>query len=401
MASTSGSSFSAARSSAFEEELKRLIFPVVALAAVLAGGATRIVQDQCGPFTDVTPGFCPYVLELYYLGVTAGTSATTFSPDDPLTRGQGSVFVAKGLNQALARSSRRAALGQWWTPQTTQAVALTPIGNEPLSCASDGADVWVPNDVGVSRIRASDGRVLETWNGLSATNLLVAMGRIFLVVRNHPNSVLAMIDPSQPAGTATVLTQNLGEASGGMAFDGSRIWTADGGDFVGTGSVSIVTPGTWAVTTVPGFGTMSGIVFDGSNMWATNNSGGTLLKLDANGAVLQTVVAGRKPAILTYDGENLWVPNAGDDSVSVIRASTGEVIGTLTGNGLSNPLAAAFDGQRILVNNFTGDSVSLWRAADLMPLGSISTGAGAPPSSACSDGINFWVPIFNGSLARF
>ena len=45
----------------------------VVLAAVLAGGAVRVVQDQCGPFTDVTPGFCPFVLELYYLGITAGT----------------------------------------------------------------------------------------------------------------------------------------------------------------------------------------------------------------------------------------------------------------------------------------------------------------------------------------
>ena len=85
-----------------------LLLGTLALCAVLAGGATRVVQDQCGPFTDVTPAFCPYILELYYLGVTAGTSATTFSPDDPLTRGQGSVFVAKGLNQALARSCARA-----------------------------------------------------------------------------------------------------------------------------------------------------------------------------------------------------------------------------------------------------------------------------------------------------
>src|SRR5262249_2848127 len=60
--------------------MKRLLAVVVAFAAVLAGGAVRIVQDQCGPFTDVTPAFCPYVLELYYLGITAGTSATTFSP---------------------------------------------------------------------------------------------------------------------------------------------------------------------------------------------------------------------------------------------------------------------------------------------------------------------------------
>ena len=81
--------------------MKRLLVLPLALTAALAGGAVRIVQDQCGPFTDVTPAFCPFVSELYYLGITAGTSATTFSPDDPLTRGQAAVFVAKGLNQSL------------------------------------------------------------------------------------------------------------------------------------------------------------------------------------------------------------------------------------------------------------------------------------------------------------
>src|SRR5215471_1012837 len=126
--------------------MKRVVAAILfALGALLAGGTVRVVQDQCGPFTDVTPAFCPYVLELYYLGVTAGTSATTFSPDDPLTRGQGAVFVAKGLNQALARSSRRAALGQWWTttPHWDIGLGLTTVGNGPFQCASDGQDVWV------------------------------------------------------------------------------------------------------------------------------------------------------------------------------------------------------------------------------------------------------------------
>src|SRR5215471_3281438 len=146
--------------------MKRLLILPVVLAALLAGGAVRIVQDQCGPFTDVTPAFCPYVLELYYLGVTVGTSATTFSPDDPLTRGQGAVFVAKGLDQSLARSSRRAALGQWWTttPQFGLGLGVTPIGPAPFLCMSDGTDVWavssVPETSGsFSRVRASDGRL--------------------------------------------------------------------------------------------------------------------------------------------------------------------------------------------------------------------------------------------------
>lgn len=128
--------------------MKRLLIIPVALAAVLAGGATRVVEGTCGPFTDVTPSFCPFVLELYYLGITVGTSATTFSPDDPLTRGQAAVFVSKGINQALARSSRRAALGQWWTttPHWDIGLGTTTVDNDPEGLQSDGVDIWVANE---------------------------------------------------------------------------------------------------------------------------------------------------------------------------------------------------------------------------------------------------------------
>jgi S-layer family protein len=91
--------------------VRRLAFLSLALCALLAGGATRVVQDVCGPFADVPPTLCPYVGEMYYLGITAGTSPTTYSPDNPVTRGQAAVFESKGINQAIARSSRRAALG--------------------------------------------------------------------------------------------------------------------------------------------------------------------------------------------------------------------------------------------------------------------------------------------------
>src|SRR4030088_127538 len=113
--------------------MRKAYFAPLALTAVLAGGAVRMGEDQCGPFTDVTPGFCPYVLELYYLGITVGTSATTFSPNDPLTRGQAAVVVSKGLNQSLARSHRRAALGQWWTttPHWDLGLGITQVDNDP------------------------------------------------------------------------------------------------------------------------------------------------------------------------------------------------------------------------------------------------------------------------------
>lgn len=387
---------------------QRLGFTSLALAALLAGGATRIVQDQCGPFTDVTPAFCPFVTELYYLGITAGTSPTTFSPDDPLTRGQGAVFVAKGLNQSLARSSRRAALGQWWTtvPQYALGLGVTSVGPSPFLCATDGTDVWVASSVpetssSVSRVRASDGRLLETWtDAIGADGIFAAMGRIFITGTAVTGQNLYMIDPSQPAGSVTTVASNLGNNPLGIAFDGSRLWTAN------LGSVSIVTPNStppWTVTNVTnGFATLVGALFDGTNVWVTDYASGTLLRLDTNGAILQTVFVGTQPEYPAFDGANLWVPNFGSDSVSVVQAATGTVLATLTQNPGSKPVAAAFDGQRVLITNYGDSSVSIWKAADFTPLGTFPTGTMTSPIGACSDGLDFWV-VLNGphQLARF
>jgi DNA-binding beta-propeller fold protein YncE len=127
------------------------------------------------------------------------------------------------------------------------------------------------------------------------------------------------------------------------------------------------------------------------------------LKLDSGGSVLQTVTVGSHPAIPLFDGANIWVPNQSSNSVCVVRASTGLVLATLTGNGLSTPTATAFDGQRVLVTNQGGsNSVSLWKAADLTTIGSFSTGSGSIPAGAASDGVNFWVSLGGlGKLARF
>ena len=80
----------------------------------------------------------------------------------------------------------------------------------------------------------------------------------------------------------------------------------------------------------------------------------------------------------------------------VVRASTGAVLQTLTGNGLNIPLEASFDGQRVLVTNNNGDSVSLWKATDLTPLGTFGRGnltGVLGLYGACSDGLNFWVTL--------
>jgi hypothetical protein len=391
--------------------MKKILLVPVLLAALLAGGAARIVQDQCGPFTDVTPGFCPFVLELYYLGITAGTSATTFSPDDPLTRGQGAVFIAKGLNQSLARSSRRAALGQWWTTTPIWGSAVTTVGGDPLLVACDGQDVWTANsgDSSVSRVRASDGRLLETWTGaVGAFGVLPAMGRIFVTGTTQEETLagrLYVLDPSQPAGKVTLAAGPLPGSPRALAFDGANLWLAATVNFTDSASLIIVHPGAsypWSFETV----TLNvedpfGIVFDGQNIWFADSSSVSLKKVDSAGTVLQEVPLTTGPDYLVFDGTNLWVDSVAG-TLTVVSASTGAILATLSGNGLGHPAGIAFDGSRILVAESDG-GVSLWRAVDFAPLGFFPTAApGDFPFGAASDGINFWVTVPpTGKLARF
>jgi hypothetical protein len=388
----------------------------MALIAV-ALGAGSVALGVCGPFTDVSDAaFCPFVLEIFTLAITTGTSPTTYDPAANVSRLQMAAFLSRTVDRVLQRGSRRAALRQFWSTQSAQIPLTTTLGGLPQMIEFDGADLWVGLGLTgqVTRVRASDGMLLETWTGVAdfAAGVLIAMGKVLVVGRGNAPGLsgrLYRIDPSLPAGAATTVASGLPQFAFSIAYDGGRIWTGNNDD-----SVSIVTPGAtlpWTVTTVGGFQSVRGILYDGANIWITNTLEnradgpiqiGNLVKLNSVGAALQTVTIGAGPSFPLFDGSNIWVPNVGDSSVSVVRASNGAVLATLTGNGLAVPFQPAFDGQRVLVTNFSGDSVSVWKAADLTPLGSFPMPANSLPYAACSDGVSFWVSLFNGrKLARF
>lgn len=399
----------------FEALLLALILAVTVTTGYLkADTGTCTGQPITLPFTDVPgtdPFFC-FIAQLYFLRITLGTSPTTYDPTGNVRRDQMAAFLNRTHDSALRRGSRRAALKQFWTTtpnytvtQGSGMLGTTAVGSGPTLVASDGADLWVVNRTSptISRVRASDGQLLGTWTGATnGSGLVVAMGRIFVVADTNPGS-LYVIDPSQPPGAVTTISNSLGSTPIDIAFDGQRLWTAN------FSTVSIITPGSpFTVTNVPGFGNLHGILYDGTNIWVTEagnppaSTAGQLKKLDANGNVIATVTVGNNPFIPVYDGTNIWVPNNDSNSVSVVRPTDGMVLATLTGNGLSGPYAAAFDGQRVIITNPGGQSVSLFRAADFAPLGSFSTGAGSDPNGVASDGINFWIALYSANkLARF
>jgi len=378
------------------------------------------VTNTLGPgFISIYPqgGVAPVVSTLNYVaGQTVANAAVV-----PLGTGGGITVIAgvSGTDLIIDTNgyyegsgpqpslSRRASLDQFWTSQNATVLGLTTVGTSPELLKADGADIWVANLGGtVSRVRASDGKLLDTWSSATmATGVLVAMGRILVTGFTSPGN-LYLIDPTQVGGPVVSAASNLGNTPRGIAFDGTHVWTANYNNGAGGGSVSIVTPAPttpWTVTTVTtGFAAPVGALYDGTNVWVTDNNAGTLLKLSSAGAILQTVTVGAFPQFPIFDGTNIWVPNFGSASVTVVQASTGTVLQTLTANGLSGPVSAAFDGERILVTNFGGSTVSLWKAASLAPLGSFATGSSSVPNGACSDGLNFWIALNGtGKLARF
>ena len=377
---------------------------------VLAGASSRIPADtgMCGgvtatlPFTDVAGNvfFCQ-IAEAFFSGLSNGTTATTYSPSDNVSRDQMAAFITRTQDSALKRLTRRATLDQWAMPAGLPLSGRTVVGALPALCASDGTDVWVADfqSGDVKRVRGSDGSILGTWTGATnAFGVLSARGVIYVSGDTSPGS-LYVLDPARPPQAVTVLSTLLGSNPGAIATDGFVIWTAN----LFGGSVSRFDPESGSLNNITtGFSRPSGILTDGGYVWVTDAGDNTLKKIDPrNGDIFQSIPVGAAPQLPVFDGFNIWVPNRDGNSVTVVRVKDGLVLATLAGNGLNRPAQAAFDGERILVTSDTG-TLSIWQAATLTRIGAFPTGQNTTPFGACSDGINFWITLQGPNrLARF
>jgi YVTN family beta-propeller protein len=364
-------------------------------------------QEPCGsppviypfPYTDVAgvgAAFCPGIMEAYVTGVSKGTTPTTFSPTETVTRVQMTTFLQRSLDQGLTRASRRTVLKQLWQDNYYPQAILS--SGLPVFCAADGDTIWVASQGEVDQIQASSGKVLASWTGPTKSwPIAVIPGAIITADNSAPNG-LYFIDPTAPPGPISASYTLPGGASS-IAFDGINYWIANF-----TGSVSILT-GLTLQTYSAGFSKPVGLVYDGTQMWVTDYGAGTLLPVAPDGTIGTAVTVGAGPEQPAFDGENIWVPNYSDSSITVVQASSGKVVATIAsdgvgGNNLSGPEQASFDGERILVTNRGNESITLFKAADLSVIGNV--GFGASPYGVCSDGINFWVTFTSaGTLLKF
>ena len=105
-----------------------VLVAALSILTVILGGAGALL-GVCGPFTDVAAdSFCPFVLEIFTLGITTGTTPTTYDPTSNVNHLQMAAFLSRTVDGVLKRGSRRAALDQYWTPKNSSVLGLTTIG---------------------------------------------------------------------------------------------------------------------------------------------------------------------------------------------------------------------------------------------------------------------------------
>ncbi len=172
----------------------------------------------------------------------------------------------------------------------------------------------------------------------------------------------------------------------GLAFDGSHIWVSKSS----SGSVGKIDPTNSfpSVTTVPVGTSPQGIAFDGSSIWVVNNGTDNVSKIDvATLAVVATTTVGTSPANIAYADGFVWVSNLGSANVTKINTGTNTVAATVPVG--TTPRGVAFDGNYIWVASTVGDNVSKIDINTNTVVATVSVGDG--PNGIAFDGSHMWV----------
>jgi hypothetical protein len=207
--------------------------------------------------------------------------------------------------------------------------------------AFDGANIWVAargfSAGGLVKMKASDGSGSTSFSMADHPRLLVFDGANIWAGGDHTVTKVRASDG------VVLNTVNFQEAVGGMAFDGTFLWVsiltntlnfrltkirvADGVS-TNTGIFMPFTPGPMA--------------FDGTNIWVAGNDEPQIAKIRAaDGVILGTFPVASQPTAVAFDGANIWVARQ-KDSVVKLRASDGANLGNL--GRLLGTYALAFDG---------------------------------------------------------
>ncbi len=133
---------------------------------------------------------------------------------------------------------------------------------------------------------------------------------------------------------------------------------------------------------------VNGVSSDGQDVWVTNFNDGTVTQLDAtSGAYVRTISAGAGADGVASDGVHVWVTNYNANTVTEIDCATGTVVRTIAVG--SHPYGVSSDSTHVWVANSSAGTVTEINAATGAVVATIAVGAS--PYGVSADGTNVWV----------
>lgn len=186
---------------------------------------------------------------------------------------------------------------------------------------------------------------------------------------------------------ATNYTQPYNDLTG-IAFDGVNMWaTAESNDAV----IKIDPAGNG--TAYNGTGSVPyRIAFDGTNMWTSNTNGASVTKVDPSGSMTTYSGLSSNPRGIAADSSgNVWVTLPNNSGVAKIdQSGTITEYNSITG---ASPFGIAFDGTNMWTSNYTDNTVT---KVDPSGVGTTYPVSGPNPWNLAFDGVNMWVCNGNG-----
>ena len=368
--------------------------------ATLAAGAHSIsaVYQGTAKFVSSTSNTVTQTVN------AAATTTTVSSSLNPSNLGQAVTFTAT-VNSSVGTPTGKVTFSFGST--TLGSVTLSNgVATLTTSALPGGRDSVVAKYAGTTNFAASTGSIIQVVNSAGATT----------------TTTLVSGEPYNPVGHSVTFTATVTASSGTPTgtvtfFDGS---TSLGTETLSGGtaqlSTSALPAGTETITAfyngATGFNTSTSapvlqmtvgvinvgtdplfLVYDGANMWASNNGSNTVTKIQGStGNVLATVTVGTKPEGLAYDGANLWVANYGSNTVSVINAASASVVATYPAG--SYPGALASDGTHIWVVSYAFNTLTELNKTNGAVVNTYSFGpADIGLGGVLFDGTYIWVTV--------
>ena len=276
------------------------------------------------------------------------------------------------------------------TPDGT--ITTYPTPSYPYNLAFDGSRMWVTDNggtlakVALTAPSSSENYSIDTVVGVgSVTSAVITLDTY--AVGTGQTATVTFTFPIAPASFSLAdVTADNGTLSGLTATSDPKVYTAtftpNPGVTADTNDISI--PESISAETFSGTGSQPyAITYDGNDIWTANQGDNTVTKFGLDGSVIGTYTVGNLPSALASDGINMWVTNQSDSTVTKIAPD-----GTKTDYGGigANPDGIAFDGTNMWTANVLGNSVS-----KIAPSGTVTTFTGiSEPRAIAFDGTNMW-----------